>query len=138
MGISQGGDSRPAQDGGREPGIDAVLVDEFNCASQWSDHPDKSACAVETLSPDTGALGSFKTPGLRQIADTAPYMHTGTLEDLRSVVEFYNEGGHEDGFVGEKDDDMVELNLSDAEIDAIVVFLETLNGDALDAQWLAP
>ena len=38
-------------------------------------------------------LGSFKTPTLRNIAVTAPYMHDGSLETLRDVVVHYNNGG---------------------------------------------
>jgi cytochrome c peroxidase len=36
---------------------------------------------------------SFKTPGLRNIARTAPYMHNGVYSNLDDVVEFYNKGG---------------------------------------------
>ena len=38
-------------------------------------------------------MGSFKTPTLRNIAKTAPYMHDGSLESLLDVVKFYNNGG---------------------------------------------
>lgn len=37
--------------------------------------------------------GAFKTPTLREIAHTAPYMHDGSLATLKDVVEFYSEGG---------------------------------------------
>ena len=46
--------------------------------------------AVSTESRD---MGSFKTPTLRNVAKTAPYMHDGSLETLEDVVKFYNNGG---------------------------------------------
>src|SRR6185436_11329643 len=38
-------------------------------------------------------IGMFKTPGLRNVARTAPYMHNGAFKTLEEVVEFYNDGG---------------------------------------------
>lgn len=72
--------------------------------------------------------GAFRTPHLRQIAETAPYMHTGGLVTLDDVVRFYNWGGP--GGL------LPPLGLSDAEIDAIVAFLETLTGGPLPADLL--
>ena len=46
-----------------------------------------------------GELGSFVTPTLRGVSRTGPYMHNGALPDLWAVVEFYNFGGHSEGFV---------------------------------------
>lgn len=41
---------------------------------------------------DTADIGLFKTPGLRDVAFTAPYMHNGTMPDLLGVIEMYNQG----------------------------------------------
>ena len=38
--------------------------------------------------------GGFRTPGLRMLTKTAPYMHDGSLETLEEVVEFYRRGGN--------------------------------------------
>jgi cytochrome c peroxidase len=72
----------------------------------------------------------FKTPGLRNVALTAPYMHDGSLKTLREVVVFYDRGG-----VRHKGLDllMFPLNLSGDEIDAVVAFLESLTGDNVAA-----
>ena len=43
---------------------------------------------------DPRDLGAFKTPTLREVACTAPYMHDGSLRTLEDVVEFYDRGGH--------------------------------------------
>jgi cytochrome c peroxidase len=78
-------------------------------------------------------LGSFKTPTLRNIALTAPYMHDGSQKTLREVVEHYNNGG-----VTPKDapvNDFLSggirpLDLTEAQIDDLVAFLEALTSPA--------
>lgn len=71
----------------------------------------------------SGDEGAFKTPSLRNVALTAPYMHDGNLPTLRAVVDFYNlGGGHRAGV----DPDIVPLNLDATDIDALVAFLEAL------------
>jgi cytochrome c peroxidase len=68
----------------------------------------------------------YKTPSLRNISLTAPYMHNGSLATLKQVVQFYNLGGH----ANENLDSMLKpLNLSPSEMDELVVFLESLTGD---------
>jgi len=74
-------------------------------------------------------LGSFKTSTLRNIAVTAPYMHDGSLKTLRDVVVHYNNGGVTKE--GDPVNDFLSggirpLNLTDAEIDDLVAFLESL------------
>ncbi len=74
-------------------------------------------------------LGAIKTPTLRNVAATAPYMHDGSLKTLREVVEHYNNGG-----VTNTDDPINDflsggirpLNLSESEIDDLVAFMEAL------------
>lgn len=70
--------------------------------------------------------GAFRTPGLRGVAHTAPYMHDGSLATLRDVVEFYNKGG---GNHPNKSPLISPLNLTDKEIDQLVAFLESMSGD---------
>jgi cytochrome c peroxidase len=74
-------------------------------------------------------LGSFKTPTLRNIAVTAPYMHDGSLVTLREVVEHYNNGGVTNE--GDAVNDFLSggirpLNLSEDQIDDLVAFMEAL------------
>jgi len=73
--------------------------------------------------------GKFRRPSLRYTKYTFPYMHNGMLETLRDVVVFYNEGGGENEFVSTKSELIQPLGLSDAEIDDLVAFLESLSGD---------
>ena len=71
-------------------------------------------------------LGAFKTPTLREAARRAPYMHDGSLKSLRQVVEFYNRGGNPNPTLSLR---VKPLNLSEAEIDQLVAFLESLSGE---------
>lgn len=132
IGISQVGQALPSRDEGRSAGIASLRADEFNCASRWSDHPDKASCGLRSVQDEDALLGAFKTPSLRDVTKTAPYMHTGTITTLEAVVDHYDEGGDGSGFVGELDDHIGELGLSDDEKKALVAFLETLEGEALD------
>ncbi|HWB81195.1 MAG TPA: cytochrome c peroxidase [Nannocystaceae bacterium] len=137
-GVAQQGEHLPEVDRGRADGITQVRAGEFNCATKWSDHPDKSRCAVATLASRDEDIGAFKTPSLRDVALTAPYMHTGELADLDAVVRFYNDGGAPAGFSGELDDEMLPLALSELEIADLVAFLESLTGDPLPAALTMP
>jgi cytochrome c peroxidase len=70
--------------------------------------------------------GSFKTPSLRNVALTAPYMHNGMLKSLEAVVEFYDRGGN---VVLGKSALIFELGLSGPEKADLVAFLKTLTGE---------
>lgn len=75
----------------------------------------------------TAVNGSFKTPGLRNVALTAPYFHNGDSLTLHQVVQFYNRGAN---FARENaadlDADIQPLGLSDGEVNDLVRFLENL------------
>jgi cytochrome c peroxidase len=73
-------------------------------------------------------IGKFRTPTLRYIVYTAPYMHNGAFFDLREVVEFYNAGGGKNEFAANKTNLIKPLGLKDGEIDDLVAFLESLSG----------
>jgi len=70
--------------------------------------------------------GAFKTPTLRNVARSAPYMHDGSLKTLRAVVDYYAGGGNSNPWL---DKDMKSLNLSGQERDDLVAFLESLTGE---------
>ncbi len=77
--------------------------------------------------------GGFKVPGLRNIALTSPYMHSGKFSDLRDVVAFYNKGR---GHAVPPDEELRihwhiwEPNLSEYELDRLVDFLHTLTDES--------
>jgi cytochrome c peroxidase len=72
--------------------------------------------------------GKFRTPSLRYLNYTAPYMHNGSFFDLKEVVEFYNKGGGRNDFSANKTGLIKPLKLTDEEMDDLVAFLESLSG----------
>ncbi len=79
--------------------------------------------------------GTFKTPTLRDIARTAPYMHDGSLATLEAVVDYYNKGGNKNKNLDEK---IVPLKLTKTEETDLVAFLKSLNGEGWMAQHQPP
>ncbi|MFA5985427.1 MAG: cytochrome c peroxidase [Methylococcaceae bacterium] len=78
------------------------------------------------ITQDPADRWRYKTPGLRNVALTPPYMHNGSLATLRDVIQFYNLGG----VANENLDPLiVPLQLSANEIDDLTAFLTALTGD---------
>lgn len=76
--------------------------------------------------------GAWRTPSLRDIALTAPYMHDGIFRTLDEVIWHYNQGGSASGAApANKTVQIAPLNLSWSEIAELVAFLETLTGEPL-------
>ncbi len=70
--------------------------------------------------------GAFKTPTLREIARTAPYMHDGSLATLEDVVEYYNKGGLPNPNLDQR---MKKLDLTEQDKKDLVEFLKALSGE---------
>lgn len=73
-------------------------------------------------------IGAFRTPTLRDIELTSPYMHNGSEKTLIDVVSFYNRGGNANPSLDQR---MRSLNLSDSEMSDLVEFLRALTSDAV-------
>ena len=130
------------------------LTDEkyHNLGVDWdTDRVDLGRYKVTNNEED---IGAFKTPTLREIAGTAPYMHNGTLVSLEEVVAFYNRGGIANPFldvemrrskrtleqmleyyekggkqkVPPPETELIKLNLTKKEQSYLVAFLRTLSG----------
>jgi cytochrome c peroxidase len=116
-----------------------------NAACQWT--MPVGRCVAKGL---VAELGQFKTPTLRNVALTFPYMHNGAIFDygpaergettaddptphLRRVVEFYNRGGGQ-APIGVLDQSIHPLHLVPAEIEDIVEFLKSLTDNSLASQ----
>lgn len=110
--------------------VDFLLGHEFNSKSKWSD--DRNDDRLDGLKKDDALIGLWRTKGLRQIAETPPYMHTGQFATLEEVVDFYDKAGHSDGLIGVKDDVLQPLNLSGTEKADLVEFLRSLTGEPVD------
>ncbi len=114
-------------DSGRHGGLAALLRSPFTLDSAHSDDPRRSgAWAVRRVRRTHADFGTFRVPGLRGAAHTAPYMHNGSLPDLAAVVRHYNgidpERLHTDG-----EAILAPIGLSEEDIADLVFFLETLS-----------
>ena len=80
-----------AIDQGRSLGTLQVMEDEFNCLGPYSDATEKECTELRFMLIDSEELlSAFKVPGLRNVANTAPYMHNGMFADLDAVLRHYN------------------------------------------------
>ena len=117
-------------DFGRAMGVQALAFDAFNCRSVFSDAAGTCPSQDHALSGDhDGALtGAFKTPSLRNVALTAPYLHDGSKATLEDVIEHYR---HPPA----KGTELKPLQITDAEARQLVAFLKTLTSvpDAVKA-----
>jgi cytochrome c peroxidase len=124
-------DSHP----GRRHGATEAKASRYRCGSRFSD---AHACGeLRFLDPDfDDFIGAFKTPTLRNVAQTAPYMHTGQLPSLEAVIEHYKTLPGSPA-VGRRDPQLQPLGRSISTHD-LAAFLRTLTGELPDELWLAP
>ena len=73
----------------------------------------------------TEDLGAFKTPTLREVARTSPYMHDGSLATLDAVLDFYSDGGRTNPHL---DPEIRPLRLTAQEKSEVIAFLRSLSG----------
>jgi cytochrome c peroxidase len=128
-------------DRGRAGATAKVHSDEFNCLGPFSDAKPNQCQELRFMVSDDPAMeGAFKTPGLRGVAQRAPYMHAGQIATLEQVVRHYvaaphaavghselthkHAGGHT-----AKHDERAPIELTDAEAADLVSFLGTLNAE---------
>lgn len=106
--------------------MEDFTTDEFKNIGLYNAKDLKDAGLYNITQKETDK-GKFKTPGLRNIAVTAPYMHNGMFKTLEEVVEYYN---HPEKFVKDAiniDDDLKQpLGLTEKEKKDLVSFLKTL------------
>jgi cytochrome c peroxidase len=113
-------------------GVAQVLEDEFNCLSPWSDAGQQDCAELRFVTPDGDQLaGAFKPPSLRNVDQTAPYMHAGQFETLERVLLHYNHPpsaplGHSE---------LEPLGLTTREQSQLVAFLRALSGGVAGGGW---
>jgi cytochrome c peroxidase len=95
-----------------------------NLGIGWDDNKVDLGRYMESKNPED--IGAFKTPTLREIARTAPYMHDGRFKTLEEVVKFYNQGGVKNPH---QDNTIIPLELTDEEQKDLVAMLKSLNGE---------
>jgi cytochrome c peroxidase len=128
IGVAQTGPHVPGSDDGRFKDIPPLQASGLNAASAtWSDDPTFGAALINALDPaDEVNRAAFRTPSLRGVADSAPYMHSGQLATLTEVVDFYARGGDTPA-AGTKVISPVALTAGDKQ--DLVAFLQTLTGE---------
>lgn len=122
-------------DTGRGRGAVEVLEDPYNCRGAFADRAEGGGS--EDPCPELRYLdvrfddwpGSFKTPSLRNVVRTAPYMHDGSLLTLDAVLEFYSALPGQP-VVGHRELTLVPLRLDEADRAALIAFLGTLSEQA--------
>jgi cytochrome c peroxidase len=122
---------------GRFDGASRLEKDKFRRDSSWSDDKDVESRRAYYPAPDDSMKGAWRTPTLRDVALTAPYMHDGIYSTLEEVIEHYNRGGSPLAVAPEnKDVRMQPLHLEPDEIADLVAFLVTLTSDPLPKELL--
>lgn len=111
-------------DRGRLTGVKTALADPFNCLGRHSD-AGKEACAELRFAKTEGADldGAMKTPTLRNVSKTGPYMHAGQFATLAAVLDHYNRAPA--AATGKTE--LHPLRLSPAELRALEAFLRALD-----------
>lgn len=126
--------ANPDADAGRYAGIDLLLADPFNAAGRFSDDPrGERAEELEFIANAPEWFRQFKTPTLRHVATTAPYMHQGQFATLKDVLHHYStfDGALPTGHHPETI--LIPLRLTEQELIDLEAFLHTLTGLDADA-----
>ena len=120
---------------GRYDGVRLARADPFNCLGKFSD-ASAEECLELTFANDTNDLvGAQKTPTLRNIKETAPYMHGGQLKTLLEVVNHYNDAPV--SLLSHNESKPLDLNA--VELQRLEAFMDTLSAPlATEERYLTP
>ena len=114
-------------DPGRHTGIKKLKDSPYNLLGRYNDDAARStALGTKHVQLQHRNFGEWRVPGLRNVAQTAPYMHNGSLASLRDVVKHYSEL-KEDRLHADGEQILKPLKLSESEINDLVAFLESLS-----------
>jgi cytochrome c peroxidase len=117
---------RGRADGGRFEGIEAVKAHPYNLLSNFNDDSTRTnTTSTRNVVLSSRNWGEFRTPSLRNVAVTAPYMHNGSLDTLRDVIRHYSELD-EERLHADGENLLRALKLNDTEVEDLLAFLETL------------
>ena len=118
---------------GRVHGVQTVLEDTFNCLGEFNDNVVKTCNELRFIKTGKELIGTHKTPSLRNVALTAPYMHAGQLDTLTEVIDQYNRAPP--AMIGHNE--TKPINLNKMEMQQIEDFLLSLSGSiSADPKWL--
>ena len=120
---------------GRVGAVRVARADIFNCLGDFSDDPKPYCAELRFARTGDELIGTHKTPSLRNVVSTAPYMHAGQMDSLAAIIDQYNRAplamvGHNEA---------KPLKLSRNERRQLEAFLHALDGPIAAApEWLAP
>jgi cytochrome c peroxidase len=118
--------SQRVPDAGRYAGIKTLRTSRFNLLGRYNDDvAGTSARATREVKLDPSDRGKWRTPSLRNVAVTAPYLHNGGAASLHDVVRRYAKSGGKRPR-GDDEHDVRRADLSGRDIDDLVAFLDTL------------
>ncbi len=121
-------------DRGRIDGIREVQQDPFNCLGPYSDDPVKECAELRFARTGQSLLGATRTPSLRNLSGTAPYMHKGQMAAVPEILDHYNRAPT--AMIGHNE--TKPLGLSRPEIERLEAFLDSLAAPlATPSEWLA-
>ncbi len=139
IGMAPRGGGKPSHPG-RMRGIEILRADPFRGSGPWSDAPtSEHAREVDALVQSSEQWGQVRTPSLRNVARTAPYMSEGQKATLREILEYYStlEGAVTVAHHGEQV--LKPLALSEGDMTDLEAFLRSLDGrDPPDERVWAP
>jgi len=119
----------------RYDGVRIARLDPFNCLGEYSDAQSNECTELRFARDENELVGAQKTPTLRNVSETAPYMHGGQIKTLNEVVRHYNDAptsmlSHNEA---------KPLGLRPLEIKQLEAFLMTLTAPLATAtKWLNP
>jgi cytochrome c peroxidase len=114
-------------DPGRQDGIRNLRSSRFSLLGHYNDDASRrNAAATRALKADRADRSEFRTPSLRNVAVTSPYMHNGSLESLRDVVRHYTRVDP-DRLDGSARRLLRRLDLGATEAEDLIAFLQTLS-----------
>lgn len=129
----------PGDDPGRSRGLEALRRSEFVGTGRWSDEPEgRARFQVGQLPRHRHPAPEFRTPSLRNVTATAPYMHDGRLATLEEVVAFYSTLEEQRDHPPPGETILEPLALTEREQADLVAFLESLTDLEVDPTLARP
>jgi len=120
---------------GRIEGAQLAKEDPFNCLGEFSDDVKHRCDELIYMKEDDDLIGAQKTPSLRAINGTEPYMHAGQFNSLSEVLQHYNTA--EGALIGHNE--AKPLNLNQTQLQALEAFLKSLSAPLnVEEKWLLP
>ena len=122
-------------DKGRVAGVELVLNDPFNCLGTYNDPPGRNCAELRFARTGAELTGARKTPSLRNLGGTGPFMHAGQMRTIAEVLDHYNRA--RPAIVGHNE--AKPLGLLPYELKRLEAFLLALDAPvAVEPEWLAP